>query len=294
MRFLSFGSATLPQLNGRNDSPVSYRSSVVALQNGGFDQDGSNTYLESKNVTATFWVSDSESGITDIDAFIESLMQVADNGRARLIAIRRDGTYVSALAKLVQARIGVDSRFWIPDTLSTTEQGYDAVTVAWEITYPYWLNVDDETKLLDANWIADGSFTFGAGLNYTNTFNSGSLSWSPTLANAGNARHENMTITVEAQTGVSATGDLNITNTETGDTIEWVGTLVAGDVLIIDTLAQTVKLNGVTDYANINLPTSQIPFLTLEVGDNDFTVVFDSITGGDVDVTIAFAKHYVR
>lgn len=295
MRFLSFGAATLPELNGRNQIPVSYRSSIVQLQNGGFDQDGQNTYLETKNVSATFWISDAESAIvTDIDAYIESLYQVADNGRARLIAIRRDGTYVSAQAKLVQARLGIESRFWKPDSLSTTEQGYDTMTIAWEIGYPYWLSVDDESKLLDAGWIADGSFTFGAGQNDTNTFDSGNLSWSPTLANDGNARHERITITIEAQTGVSATGDLNITNTTTGDTIEYTGSLTAGDVVVIETLAQTVKKNGSSDYVSTNLPSGQIPFLTMEVGDNDFSFVFDSITGGQVDITVEWSRHWVR
>lgn len=293
MRLLSFGTVTLPEVNGRNSFPVAFRSSVVQLQNGGFDQDGIDTYLETKMVTATFWVSEAETAITSIDTYIEGLYQVAANGRARILAVRRDGTTVSAQAKLVQAQVGVESRFWKPDTLDTAG-GYDTMTCTWEITYPYWLAVDDESKLLDDGWLADGSFTFAAGQEATNTFSSGSLSWSPTLANDGNAAHERITITLVGQTGLTAVGDLNITNTETGDTIEWVGTLIATDTLVINTLAQTVKKNGANDYANVNLPVTQIPFLTMLVGDNDFTFVFDSITGGDVDITVNWARHYVR
>ena len=293
MRLLSFGTVTLPEVNAQNQFPVPFRSSLVALQNGAFDQDGTDTYLEQKVVSATFWVATNDASVSDIDAYIESLYQVAANGRARLLARRRDGTTVHANAKLVQAQLSVDSRQWKPTSLDV-EGGYDTMNIAFEISYPYWLSVDDESKLLDEGWLADGSFTFEAGLSETNTFNSGSLSWSPTFANDGNSAHERMTIIIEGLTGLSSVGDLNITNTTTGDTIEWTGTLTDGDSVTINTLAQTVKKNGSNDYANVNLPTTQIPFLTMAVGDNDFTFVFDSITGGQVDITVTWARHYVR
>jgi hypothetical protein len=293
MRLYKFGAVELPQASARHQSPVGFRSSLVELRNGGFDQDGNDTFVESKMVSATFWVSESESFITDIDDYIDDLYGVAAVGRARLIAVRRDGTYVSANAKLISARTEADSRLWKPDALDT-QNGYDPFTVTWEISYPYWLTIDDESKLLDDGWLADGSFTFEAGQEFTNTFDSGSLSWSPTLVNAGNAPHERMTITIEGLTGLTSVGDLNITNTTTGDTIEWVGTLEDGDVVVIETLAQTVLKNGTTDYPNINLPVTQIPFMSMHVGNNDFTFVFDSIAGGDVDVTIQYSKHFIR
>lgn len=295
MRLLQFGGIVLPQLNGQFNSPVAYRSSVVALQNGGFDQDGNDSYLESKVISYQFWLSPAETAVSAIDTMIENLYREASQGRRRLLAIKRDGTVVSALCKLVQAQVGVDSRLWAQASILPDVVGYDTMAMTFELSYPYWLAVEDESKLLDAGWVADGSFTFAISDSVeTITLNSGTLSDSIVIDNTGNTAHERLIITITAQTGVSATSLFNITNSETGQYIEWFGSLVDGDVLVIQTLLQTVKINGDNDYVNAFIPSGQIPFLSVQLGTNTFAISFGSITGGDVEVSIEHARHYVR
>lgn len=289
MRLTQFGSVTLPQFNAVQSLPVPFRSSVIPLRGGGYDQDGENSYPESKVMNASFWVSPDETG--GVDSFINSLYSEASLGRRILRATLRDNTTIWEIeAKLIQASAGPDSRTYAIDSMTGVD-GYERVQVSFEVVYPYWQAEGDTGYFLDTGLFMDDGIVLDSGAGESLTTSSAS---NPiTVTNSGGAAHENLQISVEGLTGVTAT-DVEIVNTTTGESIAWDGSLGVGDVLLIKTLPQTIQKNGANEYANTTLGTNQIGFMHLELGDNEFEVNFGSISGGNVQIEIKFARHYLR
>lgn len=289
MRLTQFGSVSLPQFNAVHNLPVPFRSSVIPLRGGGYDQDGENSYPESKVLSASFWVSPAE--VASVDDFINELYTQASLGRRILQATLRDNTTIwIAEAKLVQAATAPDARTYAPEDMTGVE-GYERVQVSFEMVYPYWQVAEDTGFFLDTGLFMDDGIVLDQGTRESLTTNSASNSL--TVSNNGGAAHENIQITVEGLAGVTIT-DVEIINTTTGESIAWEGTLGAGDVLLIKTLAQTIQKNGDNEYANTTLGTNQIGFLSLILGDNEFEVNFGAIAGGNAQIEIKFARHYLR
>lgn len=78
-----------------------------------------------------------------------------------------------------------------------------------------------------------------------------------------------------------------LVNAETGEVMQVMATLGLGDVMIIDTAARTVFLNGASAYATL---TSLSSFLYLVPGDNTLTTLSDSGTGS---ITVAARDTWV-
>lgn len=289
MRLTQFGSVTLPQFNAIHNLPVPFRSAVMPLRGGGYDQDGEASYPESKVIGASFWVSPAE--VSNVDDFINSLYTEASLGRRILQATLRDNETIWIIeAKLIQAATAPDARTYAPEDMTGVE-GYERVQVSFELVYPYWQVAGDTGFFLDTGLFMDDGIVLDVGTGESLT--TGSASNSLTVENAGGAAHENMQISIEGLTGVTAT-DVEIINTTTGESISWDGTLSDGDILMIKTLPQSIQKNGANEYANTTLGTNQVGFMHLELGDNEFEINFGSISGGNVQIEIKFARHYLR
>jgi hypothetical protein len=287
MRLVQFGAVDIPQFNAQHQFPVSFRSSVIPLRGGGFDQDGANSYLEPKVLSASFWVS--EVDVASIDDLINSLYSEADKGRRILVARLRDDSLWQAEAKLVSAATSADSRTYAPDTLDV--QGYDRMQLSFEVPYPYWLVAEDVGKFLDEGWYMNSGITLDSGQQTevvtaltVNTF---------TIDNNGGVKHEHSELTITALAGATIT-DVLVENLTTGEELLWEGTLAPTEVLEIKTLPQTIRFEGADAYADVTLPNAQIGFWRLALGENEFRITFTSVSGGNAQINYAWARHYIR
>lgn len=287
MRITSFGAVIFPQFNARQQLPVSYRSAVIPLRGGGFDQDGRASHLEPKVITVNYWVSEDDGGIDD---FINSLYSESALGRRLLIASLRDDSLWQAEAKLIQASTGPDARVYFPDSLQANA-GYEPMSVSFEITYPYWLVAEDTGKFLDEGWYMDSGITLDSGQQTLITTSDEVNEF--TIDNNGGVAHEFVELNIVALTGTTIV-DVLVENLTTGEEIEWTGTIATGETLTINTLPQTIQLDGANEYANTVIPSTQIGFFTLALGDNDFRITFTSVSGGNAEITFKWSRHYVR
>lgn len=288
MRLVSFGAVVFPQFNARNQLPVSYRSAVVPLRGGGFDQDGVNSYLEPKVISVNFWIS--EQDVADIDDFINSLYSESALGRRILAARLRDDSLWQAEAKLVQATTNPDARVYFTD--DTGENlGYEPMSLSFEIPYPYWLVAEDVEKFLDEGWFMNDGITLDSGqqTEVTTALTVNDF----TIDNNGGVAHDYIELTIQALTGATIT-DVTVENLTTGEELEWTGTIATGESLVIQTLPQTIQLDGSNEYANTVIPNAQLGFFTLALGENDFRITFTSVSGGNAFIIFAWARHYIR
>lgn len=287
MRLVSFGDVTLPQNNGKQNLQVPLRSSLIPLRNGGYDQDGADSYLESKIVSWNFWVTPEDG---NVDTIIDNIYAEAGKGRRLLIATMRDNsTQRQQYAKLISANTQPDSRVYSIDSLAS--EGYEVMQCQFEINYPYWEATADFHHLLDTGLTLDSGLFLDAG-NYT-TATMSTTSTSKTITNSGNAETKKFTLSITGGSSVTVT-DITIENTTTGETLTWTGTLTEDDVLLISSLEQTVKFNGANAWANVALGSNQIGFFTLETGDNDFVITCASLSGGTATARWDWHKHYIR
>ncbi len=287
MRIVSFGEVTLPQFNGVQSLPVPFRSAVVALRGGGFDQDGLRTYLETKMVSANFWVRQDDG---NVDTIIDNLYQESGKGRRLLVATMRDNTTQrQQWVKLVQARTNPDSRTYAIDSSST--ECYEQMQMQFEMVYPYWESTADFAVSLDDGEDLDDGLFLDAGNSDTATVST--TNTSKTITNSGNTAIEKFEFTLEGLTGVTLT-NVTLTNTTTGETLTWTGTLTDGDILSIKSLEQTITFNGANAWVNTTLGTNQVGFFTLELGANNFTIELTSISGGNATATWLWHKHFIR
>lgn len=288
MRLTQFGSVVFPQFNGIQQLPVAFRSSVVPLRGGGFDQDGANSYLEPKILNVAFWVSVAE--VASIDEFINDMYTEAAKGRRILVARQRDDTLWQAEAKLVNGIGGADARVYAPDSLPSV-QGYERMQLAFEISYPYWIRSEDASKFLDEGWFMNDGITLDSGQQTDVTTSTEVNTF--TINNNGGAPHQNTELIIEALSGATIT-DVLVENLTTSEQLLWEGTIAAGEVLTIKSLAQTIRLDGGDEYANTTLPNTQLGFWNLILGNNDYRVTFTNLAGGDAQITFKWARHYIR
>lgn len=289
MRIIQFGDVTLPQFNGRQSFPVAFRSALVALQGGAFDQDGTATYLEAKIVKCSFWVSIDDGN--PIDDTIEALYREGDEGVQQLIAERRDGTLVKADGKLLDAAVNEDARVYFADNIATQGEGYAAMNMTFEIEYPYWLDVDDgEFWKLNNGILLNDNETLNT-LDNDVIESITATAHTFTITNAGTAAVYKGTITFDVAGG--SVTDLRITNTTTGELIEYAGVLDDGVTLVYDLLPATVERDSVNAYNFIVVGSTQLDFMHLELGANSFQVDGD-FSGATVTMTYSWIRHYIR
>lgn len=287
MRIVSFGDVTLPQFNGLQQLPVPFRSAVVPLRGGGFDQDGVNSFLETKMVSANFWVRQDDG---NVDTIIDNLYKEAGMGRRLLVATMRDNTTQrQQYAKLVQASTKPDSRVYAID--GSNLECYEVVQAQWEIIYPYWELETDFALLLDDGHILNNGLNLDSGNqeqeNITTT------STTHTITNNSTAKIEKLLIWILGITANSSLANITIENTTTGEILTWTGTLLEDDLLLIDSLAQTITFNYLNAYEDTDLGANQIGFFTLEIGDNDFLITVDSVVNTS-RVFWSWHTHFIR
>jgi hypothetical protein len=63
-------------------------------------------------------------------------------------------------------------------------------------------------------------------------------------------------------------------------------------MLVLDLLPKSAKLDAVDCYADMVIPSGQIAWLTLEVGDNAIVITADSQTG-NIAYEHHWSKHYL-
>lgn len=135
-------------------------------------------------------------------------------------------------------------------------------------------------------WVLDAGEYFDTGLVFDESGLSVPMpaSGTVTVTNGGNATVRNAVITITA----AGTNITELTLTKSGETdLKYVGTITAGQSLVIDCGAYTVKNNGVDDYANFSRETNHViaEWLALAAGAN---TIGTTRTGGNNSSSITF------
>lgn len=292
MRLINFGSVILPQLNGSQQLSVGFRSSVVPLRGGGFDQDGANSYPEKKLINATFWISVNsvDNHITDIDSFLDDLYSEANLGRRILLARMRDNSLRQVEAKMLQGSTNPNTKLYIPDSVTSVD-GYEPCNVSFEVVYPFWKVAEDSQKFLDEGWYLDDGIFLDSGNKEDATISGTSTTFE--VDNTGGVEHQDCILVITGGTGVTVT-DVTVDNNTTGEQVAWSGTIAAGEVLTIKTLPQTIDKDGTGEYDNTTLPGSQLGFWKLAKGINQFEITCTSVAGGTAALEFFWQRQYLR
>jgi len=136
-----------------------------------------------------------------------------------------------------------------------------------------------------ADWLLDDGYYLDDGLFLDDEAFEDTMASSPhviPVTNGGNGTCRNAIVTITA-------GGANITalTVASGDTdIDWTGTLTAGNGLVIDCGAKSIKNNGANAYSGFAYGGSHAlnGWLVLPPGDTDITITF---TGGSTNSTVA-------
>jgi len=109
-----------------------------------------------------------------------------------------------------------------------------------------------------------------------------------TWVNQGNYPTSDVRITLVAGGTGTVTG-LTITNTTTGYTLTWAGSLTTGQVLVIDTGALSVTKQGAGVYSEFTPPANHSGWMELAPGANNVQI---TITDTAVDDSTSFVAEY--
>lgn len=249
-QYTQFGSTALPSYEAQSDvGPLSSQDMRVRTAQGVYDAGGTAQLRPGETV-----ISHRGTMVSDDDADMES--------DARALAVLR-GTY----AKLYREwRDGGTEWIWAR-----------CIAVRGRRQRGMYLHQDWEFQFLALSPTWNGTAH-----DDDTTLNSSPKAL--TVTNGGDAVVRNAVITVTA-------GGANITalTIAAGSAeISYSGTITAGQALVIDCGALTVKNNGTGDYANFSLTVNHtvIDWMPLEPGNNSVTVTF---TGGSTDSVVNFA-----
>lgn len=106
----------------------------------------------------------------------------------------------------------------------------------------------------------------------------------------GRANATRMTITLTSGTGTVS--KLALTNTTTGYSMEWTGSLATGDVLLIDTSPESITADGVDAYDDLTLG-AHTRWMELAPGINEVTVeIDDTATDDSTSLSVAYYPAY--
>ncbi len=274
MHLTDFGVITLPQQNQRVDLPIVARQSLLRLPGGGFDQDGSNVFLQSPTITIHCEVVES-----DVDAIATVIYKEAAKGRRILWGVMRDGfEYRQTWAKLVNIK-----RARRPGTI-----GHQPLDITLLQDYPYWLATEDEPIYFDDGRLFDDGEVFDGG--HVEDWSLTTTSENNTISNTGDVIVPRGLITIVPNAGASIT-DPVITNDEDATFLKYTGTLSAGDWLAIDILTKSIKMNGDGAYSALSRSETNLDWMLLYLGDNSITITSAAIAG-TVKVYWQWARHY--
>lgn len=286
MRLLSFGTITLPELNGRDNGLGSQaRSNIINLQNGGYDLDGNNVYLQPMNISRSAVVTE------DIDNTINNLFGEMNKGRMLLKAQMRSGSERHTFAKMVMQMRDVSADKY------TCEQ---SINLQWNTTYPYWISSSLDFSYFDHGLTFDSFGNFDASFSITNTLSQVDTSDIVVYDNsASNVDVYRVFICFEA-TPTTNTGTIEVKNNTNGSGFRWNSTLNSTSVnkrLDIDCLSKTAfSSDNTNEYANIETISSNgLDWFYLSRGSNSIEVSALDITtsGGLLNYYIISAPHFL-
>lgn len=251
-KLLTFDGLTLPEYNresGLDTGPS--QPGFIATINGGFDVYGAGVAPVNTPFAATM------RGI---------LSEETDAGQRTIIDALR--AKARTRGKLVRQADDDDSLQWAWARLSVVghrrvynNRGYQTLEFAWQMESEWYADRDDQTETMD-------------GSPYT-------LS----VENEGNRTVANAVLTITAD-------DANLTavtiETTNGTHLIWAGTLLAGDDLVIDCGAKSIRNDGANAYSGLSYGSGHtIDDWLRIIGAMDITITY---TGGGTDpaVTIAY------
>jgi hypothetical protein len=276
MRLEFLGSINLSKMEAENSLPISVRSTMVTLPNGGFDQDRGKPVFKPNTLNMRLILKESDN-ILDTSRRLQRLIM---GGRTLLTAEERDGTHLQTWVKVTNVQ---------RDASVKTYMAMQPLAVTMEQDYPFWLDSTDEPLYADSGLTADSGL-FADGGNVTSIAVNGTLE-TASIDNEGTAiiRRGIITVTIDAASDIT---NMRITNATNAAYIEYTGTLNAADVLVLDLLSRTAILNGTDVFANVVLPEDASYWLPLELDENTIQVTADSVTG-TLTVEWQWSRHYL-
>lgn len=277
MRLYKFGTALLPIFNAEDSIPVSARSALITMMNGGIDQDGDRLILQPVRVSHRCEIM--YDGVTSIDTQVDTLLKEVGRGRRLLKAAYRDDlTFRQTWAKMV----GVQ-RENKPGDL-----GHQPLVIEFEIDRPMWIATDDEPVYLDHGYVLDSGWNLDAGHKETRTITSSPHTF--TITNGGGLQVLRGGLAVIPRAASSIT-DLKVENLSNGHWLKLTGTIAATERLDVDFLSKSIRLDGEDAYSGFSIDAKQLDWMRLELGDNSIKVTGTVV--GTVDFYWFWSRHYL-
>lgn len=271
MRIVSFRGVNLSAHSVENSMPVSGRSSLLALPNGSYDQDGNDLVLRSGKISFRGLVK------SNVDTTIDTLITALAKGRGIIRVLMRDGTtYRQTWAKLTN----------LSRERKIENIYHQPVVFEFDQDFPFWIATADEPYYLDDGNVLDDDWSLDAGQVTTQTVTASPTSF--TIINQGTVIVTRGTITISTTGNISQFKLENITN---GKFFRYAGTLSSGDVLVIDLLTKTITLNGDDCYSSL-VVCDKSEWMSLITGTNVLQITGHAITG-TTTVQWRWAKHYL-
>lgn len=251
MRINSFDGLDLMPWEAEDDFPLEFKSNLVELpgQAGAFDADGNEHYRKPLIITRTFEIVESDYGT--VDDTLDALRAKANKGLRRLICETRNGDGRQTWAKLKAVKAPQNPEHFL----------YLPVTLTFEVTWPWLEEQDDIGWFLDTGIALDGVNTLDED-NITTQVGVGTFD----IDNDGGDVITRLLMVIKG----SSTNP-SITNTTTGESISYSGTVASGSSLVIDCGALAAWLDGGDVYSGISIGDMQTQFFSLAVGSNSIT-----------------------
>jgi hypothetical protein len=274
IRLLQFGAVNLPYLNATSGLALEGRASIQETRGGGFDSDGQKLYLKPATITLSADVLEEDS---TIDAQLDALFSELNKGR--LVC---QGETRSEVRRYTWIKLASGQRNW-----GVGQAAYQQLALTFNQIYPYWLAWDDAPPFADIGYVAD------AGLTADGQYEETSLTTTSTtfdIDNTGGAEIDRGEFRIEVQ-AASQIVNPGIVNDTLGMEFRYGGTLTAGDILVIDWLTRSCRLNGEDAYANLYV-SDRHNWMQLQLDTNDFTFRGDSVTG-TIKLFTLWQRHYI-
>jgi hypothetical protein len=267
-----FGSYTIPDLQSLDIGTGQSQLGTITTPSGGWDTLGTEQAEQAFPYTVT------ASGM-----IVGATAAAAETAWAAMKALR--GTRAKLYRRMLDTP-GTIQWAWARVTrVPARREAQDRRHVKFEITFDVWSQWRSEYQGV---WLLDDGYYLDDGYDLDTTDALDVMASSPhtyTASNGGNTTVFDPIITVTA-IGANITALLI---TKTGETaLNYAGTITAGQALVIDCGAYTVKNNGTADYANFSLTSNHVitDWLRLDPGDNTITFTF---TGGSTTSTAEIA-----